>query len=529
MMDENGLPAFHSAETIGKEESPLLAVQGVSKAFAATQALAEVSLSLHHGEILALLGENGAGKSTLIKILAGVHKPDAGRILFRGEDATGAPTRLPIAFIHQDLGLVEWMTVAENICLTLGYPRRFGLVDYREAERRAKDALAVLGTDIDPDIRIQSLSRTEKSLVAIARALAAECEVLVLDEPTASLPADEVARLFAALRRLRTKGVGMIYVSHRLDEVFEIAERVVVLRDGRVAGERHIGEVTAEEIILMIVGREAAQVFRRPTKREGIARLVLEGLRVGDVGPVDAEIHAGEVVGLAGLRGAGQERVARTLFGLAPLTGGRILLDGAPLVLASPRIAMANGIILVCGDRAAESVVPYRSVRENFFINPLAKGRGLFSYLSPGPEIRAAFALGQLVGLRPNDPGLVIEALSGGNQQKVVVGRALDLEGKVYVFEDPTAGVDVGAKAEIYGLFEAALAAGAAIIIVSTDFEEIAKVCHRALVFDHGTVAGELGAADLSIAQLLAAASASLAGESRNGSGNEFGDETRIA
>ncbi len=513
MMNESAPLPSRIADAPDEKGGALLAVQGIFKAFAATQALADVSLTLGRGEILALLGENGAGKSTLIKILAGVHKPDAGRILFRGEDVSGAVTRLPIAFIHQDLGLVEWMTVAENICLTLGYPRRFGLVDYRAAERRAEAALAVLGADINPDVRIQSLSRTEKSLVAIARALAAECEVLVLDEPTASLPADEVARLFAALRRLRANGVGMIYVSHRLDEVFEIADRVVVLRDGRVAGERRIGDVTAEEIILLIVGREAAQVFRRPARREGAARLAFEELRIGEVGPIDASIHAGEVVGLAGLRGAGQERVGRALFGLAAPSAGRILLDGRPIMPDSPRAAMASGIVLVCGDRAAESVIPYRSVCENFFVNPLAKGRGLFSYLAPGAERDEAGRLGQRVGLRPNDPGLLIEALSGGNQQKVVVGRALDLAGKVYVFEDPTAGVDVGAKAEIYGLFETVLAAGAAIIIVSTDFEEIAKVCHRALVFDHGIVAGELGAQELSIANLLAAASASLGAE----------------
>ena len=488
----------------------LLGVESVCKTFGATQALADVSLVLGGGEILALLGENGAGKSTLIKILAGVHKLDSGKILFRGEDVTGALSRLPIAFIHQDLGLIEWMTVAENICLTLGYPRRFGLVDFDAAEERARAALAVLGADIDPDVRIQSLGRTEKSLVAIARALAAECEVLVLDEPTASLPADEVARLFAALRRLRAEGVGMIYVSHRLDEVFEIADRVVVLRDGRVVGERDVGDVTADEIILMIVGREAAQVFRRPPRREGGVRLALEGLRIEDVGPVEATIHAGEVVGLAGLRGAGQERVGRALFGLEAASAGRILLDGVAVAPDSPRIAMALSIAMVPGDRAAESVIAYRTVCENFFVNPLAKGRGLLSYLGPGRESRAAAELGRKVGLRPNDPSAQIEALSGGNQQKVVIGRVLDLAGKVYVFEDPTAGVDVGAKAEIYRLFDVALAAGAAIIIVSTDFEEIAKVCHRALVFNHGRVVAELGADALSVANLLASASASV-------------------
>ncbi len=514
MIDQAGLSVSGIGDTSAQRNGALLTVQGLSKAFSATQALSAVDLTLGRGEILALLGENGAGKSTLIKILAGVHKPDAGRIFYRGEDATQTPQHLPIAFIHQDLGLVEWMTVAENICLTLGYPRRFGLVDFRAAERRALAALSVLGADIDPDIRIQRLGRTEKSLVAIARALAARCEVLVLDEPTASLPADEVARLFTALRRLRAEGVGMIYVSHRLDEVFEIADRMVVLRDGRVAGERRTAEVTAEEVILLIVGGEAAELFRRPERRAGQPRLVLVGLRVGDVGPIDATIHAGEVVGLAGLRGGGQEAVGRALFGLAEPTAGRILLDGVPAAIGSPRAAMKSGVVLVCGDRSAESIIPYRTVAENLFVNPLAKGSSLFSYLAPRRERIAALKLGQMVGLRPNDPGLLIEALSGGNQQKVVVGRALDLGGKLYIFEDPTAGVDVGAKVEIYGLFEEALAREAAIIIVSTDFEEIAKVCHRAIVFDHGAVARELSTGELSIANLLAAASASLAGSS---------------
>ena len=465
-------------------------------------------MHVNAGEIVALLGENGAGKSTLIKILANVYTLDEGSVTYRGRDATHMLRRLPIAFIHQDLGLIDWMTVAENICLTLGYPRRLGLVDWRAARKRAAAALEILGADIDPDVRIQSLTRTEKSLVAIARALAAEAEILVLDEPTSSLPADEVVRLFTALRRLRARGVGMIYVSHRLDEVFDIADRMVVLRDGRVAGERRVSETTSEEAILLIVGREPSQVFRRPARREGVARLHLDGLQVDSVGPVDCSLHAGEVVGLVGLRGAGQELIGRALFGLVPITGGKAVLDGDALVTASPGEAMAAGVNLVCADRTGESVMPNLSVRENLFLNPLAAGRGLFSYLAPGRENDASRELGRKVGLRPNDPNLAIELLSGGNQQKVVVGRWLHLASKIYVFEDPTAGVDVGAKAEIYRLFDVALQAGAAIIIISTDFEEVAKVCHRALVFDRGRVVAELGADDLSVENLLAAASA---------------------
>ena len=499
-------PGATAGSAAGRE--PLLVVQNVSKTFGGTQALNNVGMHVGAGEIVALLGENGAGKSTLIKILASVYSLDQGSVTYRGRDATASLRRLPISFIHQDLGLIDWMTVAENICLTLGYPRRAGMVDWSAARRRAAAALEIVGADIDPDVRIQSLSRTEKSLVAIARALAAEAEILVLDEPTASLPADEVVRLFTALRRLRARGVGMIYVSHRLDEVFEIADRMVVLRDGRVAGERRLNETTPEETILLIVGREPSQVFRRPAQREGEARLVLEGMTVAGVGPVDCSIHAGEVVGLVGLRGAGQEVIGRSLFGRVPITGGRALLDGEHLKVISPIQSMAAGINLICADRAGELVMPNLSVRENLFLNPLAAGLGFFSYLAPGREKEASRELGRQVGLRPNDPSLPIELLSGGNQQKVVVGRWLHLASKLYLFEDPTAGVDVGAKAEIYRLFDVALQRGAAIIIISTDFEEVAKVCHRALVFDRGRVVAELSADDLSVENLLAAASA---------------------
>ena len=487
-------------------------MRGVSKQFGGTHALIDAGIDVGAGEIVALLGENGAGKSTLIKILAGIHPLDAGTIRYRDRDAAGpaALRRLPIAFIHQDLGLIEWMTVAENISLMLGFPRRLGLIDWNATRTRAGRALEVLGADIDPDVRVHSLTRTEKSLVAIARALAADAELLVLDEPTASLPADEVARLFAALRRLRTRGVGMIYVSHRLDEVFEIADRMVILRDGRVVCERLVRDITPEHCILLIVGREPSQVFRRPAQHEGSARLVFDGVTTDCAGPLDCRMRAGEVVGLVGLRGAGQESIARALFGLSPVTAGRILLDAGAIAPSSPREAIAMGINLVGADRMAESVIPGLSVRENLFLNPVAAGRALTSYLDPGEESLAAYALGERIGLKPNDPSIPIDWLSGGNQQKVAVGRWLHLDGKIYVFEDPTAGVDVGAKAEIYRLFDVALERGATILIVSTDFEEVAKICHRALVFDRGHVVAEFTGDDLCVENLLAAASASV-------------------
>jgi ribose transport system ATP-binding protein len=489
----------------------VLRIDRISKRFGGTQALNDVSMSVGRGEVVALLGENGAGKSTLIKILAGVYAVDTGTVCYGGNDMTSTVRRMPISFIHQDLGLIEWMTVTENICLTLGYPRRFGLIEWSRARKRAELALARLGVEIDPDLRIRNLTRTEKSLVAIARALATDAEILVLDEPTASLPADEVMRLFGALRRLREHGVGMIYVSHRLDEVFEIADRMVVLRDGRVAGERVVARTSPDETILLIVGREPSLVFRRPGEREGAARLELAAAVIGPVGPIDCRIHAGEIVGLVGLRGAGQEQVSRALFGVEAVTGGGIRIDGNPVELDSPRRAMDLGVNLVCADRVGESIVAGLSVRENFFLNPQAAGHSSSAWLSPAREHAAAKRLGETVGLRPNDPNLAIELLSGGNQQKVAVGRWLNLKAKIYVFEDPTAGVDVGSKADIYKLFDVALKEGAAILIVSTDFEEVSKVCHRALVFSRGQVVRELHSEDLSISNLLSAASARVA------------------
>ena len=487
-------------------------MRGVSKHFGGTQALIDAGIDVGAGEIVALLGENGAGKSTLIKILAGIHALDAGTISYRGREATNAHAlrRLPIAFIHQDLGLIDWMTVAENISMMLGFPRRFGLIDWHAARKRAEAALDEVGADIDPDSRVQELTRTEKSLVAIARALAADAELLVLDEPTASLPANEVARLFTALRRLRARGVGMIYVSHRLDETFTIADRMVILRDGRLVSECKVCETRPEEAILRIVGREPSQVFKRPARHEGPARLVFERVSTDCAGPLDCRMRTGEVVGLVGLRGAGQESVGRALFGIEPVTGGRILLDGEPIAPSSAREAIALGINLVCADRMTESIVSGLSIRENLFLNQVAAGRSLTSYVRPGDESRAAFELGERIGLKPNDCSLPIDWLSGGNQQKVVVGRWLHLNGRIYVFEDPTAGVDVGAKAEIYRLFDAALTRGATILIVSTDFEEVAKVCHRALVFDRGRVVAEFSGEDLCVENLLAAASASV-------------------
>jgi ribose transport system ATP-binding protein len=492
----------------------------IDKHFGGTYALRDVSLAVGRGEIVALLGENGAGKSTLIKVLGGIHKADSGQVLIDGQPYAHRPAgfgeRQKVAFIHQDLGLIEWMTVAENIALALGFKKKSGLIQWADVERFAQDALAKVDCDFDPSTRVEDLSRTEKSLVAIARALAVDSEFLVLDEPTASLPADEVERLFKAIRPLREKGVGMIYVSHRLDEIFQIADRVAVLRDGQMVGMRAIEHTTPEELVMKIVGRKTRATVKT-NDAPGETILSLKGFEAGQVGPLDFELKQGEIVGLVGLRGAGHEAISRALFGVEPHVG-EVRLNGKTPNLSQPQTAMRSGIGLVAKDRTEESVAMSLTIRENTFINPDGIGRKLLSFLTPGKEAAQAEDIGRELGLSPNDPSLAIEALSGGNQQKVVIGRWLATKRALLICEDPTAGVDVGAKAEIYALLNKALGQGIGILVVSTDFEEIATICHRAIVFSQGAIVDELTGTRLSTENLIQTASASNAGTGKEAS-----------
>ena len=483
----------------------------IEKHFGGTYALRDVSMDVGRGEIMALLGENGAGKSTLIKILGGIHKADAGEVLIDGEPYEHTPggfgKRQKVAFIHQDLGLIEWMTVAENIALALGFKQRSGLIQWKEVERFAADALALVDCDFDPTTRVENLSRTEKSLVAIARALAVDSEFLVLDEPTASLPADEVERLFSAIRPLRERGVGMIYVSHRLDEIFQIADRVAVLRDGQMIGINPIDQTSPEDLVMQIVGRTTRST-QKTSAPVGKPILTLKGFNAGMIGPLDFTLRQGEIVGLVGLRGAGHEAISRALFGVQSYSG-HVTLNDKELGVQSPQDAMDSGIGLVAKDRTEESIAMSMTIRENTFLNPSGVGRKLLSFLTPSKEASQAAKIGHELGLSPNDPSLAIEALSGGNQQKVVIGRWLATHRRLLICEDPTAGVDVGAKAEIYALLNKALNQGVGILVVSTDFEEIAMICHRAVVFSQGAVVDELTGDQLTTEQIIQCAAAS--------------------
>ncbi len=491
---------------------PILSMQNIVKRFGGNTAVNHVSLDVMPGEVVALLGENGAGKSTLIKILAGVYQRDAGDIVFGEKKIESARTlqksgEYPIAFIHQDLGLVDWMTVAENMAFVMGFPRKLGFIDWEKVRQNSQKALQGIGIDIDPDTRVFELSRTEKSLLAIARAVAVDAEVLVLDEPTASLPADDVRHLFRVINKLRQRNVGMVYVTHRLDEVMDIADRVCVMRDGHYIAGGVTDQYDIGDLVKLIVGEEKKGDKRRPRPTGQPSTLSINELSVGDTGPVSFQLQRGEMIALAGLRGAGQEEIGRCLFGMRDIESGDITLGDAAYLPTSPQHAIASGISMVAGDRNGESLVTSMSVRENLFINPVNEGKSLCSYYQPKKEIGKAWWKVQLFDIRPKLVDIDVSALSGGNQQKVVMARWMHLETPILILEDPTAGVDVGARSEIYDLLNKALDMGIAIIVISTDFEEIAHICNRALVFNRGQVAGELMDNEVTFANLLALAS----------------------
>jgi ribose transport system ATP-binding protein len=495
---------------------PLLAVAGLTKRFTGTLALDAVDFDVRRGEVHALLGQNGAGKSTLIKILAGVYEADAGEIRLAGQPIRPGDESLPISFIHQDLGLVEAMTVAENVALAAGYPRGAGgLISWRRARRAASEALAIMGSDIDPEARVAALPAAEKSLVAIGRGLAIRADLLVLDEPTAALPAADVERLLAALDRLRRAGIGIIYVTHRLDEVFRIADRVTVLRDGRRVATTEVARTSPAELVTMIVGRSMSDAFVKPAPPTERTVLAVEGARVDGIGPVSFAVAAGEVLGLVGLRGAGHHTIGRAIFGQLRLAAGHVRLDGAAIDPADPAAAMRRQIGFISSRRAEESIAANMAVRENLFLNPAATGRGPLQATARRTELARSRDILRRFSVRPPDPERPIATLSGGNQQKVVVARWLEARVRLLVLEEPTIGVDVGSKAEIYHLLQLALAQGLAALLISSDFEEVERICHRALVFNRGRIAAEIPQRDLTIAALTAAAAGAAGEEGR--------------
>ncbi|MER5219285.1 sugar ABC transporter ATP-binding protein [Streptomyces flaveus] len=487
---------------------PLVRIRGLDKRFGGTLALAGVDLDVHAGSVLALLGPNGAGKSTLIKVLAGVHHADAGQITVAGHPLGTQAASRSMSFIHQDLGLVEWMTVAENIALSTGYPRRAGLISWRRTRERCTDALRIVAGHLDPDEPIARLAPAERSLVAIARALAGRAKLIVLDEPTARLPAADCARLFHVLHSLRDRGHGILYVSHRLDEVYEVADTFAVLRDGRLVSHGALAGHSPARLVHDIVGEELTDHRPATAPADAPAVLTLDGVRTAGAGPVSLELKAGEVLGLVGLSGAGHMDLGRALVGSRPLLDGRVLLGGRRYSPHKVADAVGLGVGFVTGDRQQEGCATELTVRENLLANPRAGGLPALRWIRPRRERAEATTLIERFSVRPRDSEAPIATLSGGNQQKVMIGRWLRVGLRLLVLEEPTASVDIGAKAAIYGLLDEALAAGLAVLLISTDFEEVAGVCRRALVFVRGAVTAELSGPDLTVAGLTRAASA---------------------
>jgi ribose transport system ATP-binding protein len=485
-------------------------IRGVSKAFGPVRVLEHVDLSLAGGEIHALMGENGAGKSTLLKILSGSYRADAGEILIDGNavriGSTRAASSLGIAIIHQELNLIPQLSVMDNVFL--GRERsRFGVLERERMRTEASDLLAGLGAArIDPTEAAGRLSIGRQQLVEIVTALSRKAKVLIMDEPTASLTDHEIETLFAIMRNLKAQGVAIVYVSHRLEEVFRICDRVSVLRDGRFVGERSIAETTFNEIVQLMVGREIHERFPRREVTLGPVRLRVEGLAdQGRIHDISFEVRAGEVLGIAGLVGAGRTRVLRTLFGVNRRAAGRVSLDGVPITVRRPRDAIAAGIGFVTEDRKREGLVQVLSVRKNASLVHL-EHYSLFGIIRSRSERAAVRELIDRLHIRTPDSELAVKALSGGNQQKVVFAKWLTAPPRVLLLDEPTRGVDVGGKTEIYHIINRLAAGGTAILMVSSELPEVLAMSDRILVMREGRQSGIFDARSTNQEQIMGAA-----------------------
>ncbi|MDX5569913.1 sugar ABC transporter ATP-binding protein, partial [Streptomyces sp. ID05-04B] len=475
----------------------LLRIEGIRKTFPGVVALDSVDFDLRRGEVHVLLGENGAGKSTLIKMLSGAYRPDAGRILAGGEEVRihGAQdaARLGIATIYQEFNLVPDLTVAENIFLGR-QPRRFGMIDRGRMEAEAAVLLERVGVHVSPRARVRELGIARLQMVEIAKALSLDARVLIMDEPTAVLTSEEVDKLFAIVRRLREDGVGIVFITHHLEEIAALGDRVTVLRDGRSVGQAP-ATTPEDELVRLMVGRSIEQQYpRERAGTDGAALLSVEGLtRDGVFHDVSFEVHAGEVVGIAGLVGAGRTEVVRAVFGADPYDRGTVQVGGAPLPRHDVNAAMAAGVGLVPEDRKGQGLVLDQSVEENLgLVTMRAATRGGLVDLKGLRE--AAARIAAQLGVRMAGLHQQVRTLSGGNQQKVVIGKWLLADTRVLILDEPTRGIDVGAKVEIYQLINELTAAGAAVLMVSSDLPEVLGMSDRVLVMSQGRIAGRLSA-----------------------------------
>jgi len=481
--------------TMMTASAPLLKMHGIVKSFPGVQALRGVNVSLMAGEVLALLGENGAGKSTLMKVLGGAFRADSGVIEIDGvaqHFASPQDSRQAgVAVIYQEFNLVPGLTACENIFLGQE-PTRAGFVAQAQERRQATELFQRLGVEVDLDAPCRRLTTAQQQLVEIAKALAFQARIIVMDEPSAALTSHEVSRLFAIIEELKRQGIGVVYISHRLDEIFTIADRVTVLRDGMNVGERPIAQVTRQELIELMVGRELSDEFPKRAITIGPPRLEVTGLRRGRaVREVSISVKRGEIVALTGLVGAGRTETVRLIFGADPREAGEIRLDGRLLAIRSPRDAIAAGIGLLTEDRKLQGLVLGHSVRENFGL-PNLDWLTRMGFVQRRRERDEYTRYVETLRIKASSSEQRAGTLSGGNQQKVVLAKWLARNCDVLIFDEPTRGIDVGAKYEIYLLMNELAAQGKAILMISSELPEVLGMADRILVLHEGRVTGEI-------------------------------------
>lgn len=493
------------------EKAKLLQANGISKAYPGVIALDRVSMELSAGEVLAIIGENGAGKSTLMKSLAGLVTPDAGEILIDGQ-----PTKLSgvqdamdqgIVLIHQELNLADNLDIAQNIYLGRE-PSRIGLIDRKAMHIGAKEALDEIGLDLPTTTPVAKLSTGRQQMVEIAKAISTNARVIIMDEPTASLSDSETQRLYDVVDRLAGKGVGIVFISHRLAEVKRLAHRVTVLRDGKNAGELLREDIEHDTMVKLMVGREASTLYQYEPRPGGETALQVDGL-VTQAFPehrLSFEVKASEIVGIAGLVGAGRTETLAALFGIDPPLAGEVRVLGRPMTIGNPKAAIAAGLALVPEDRKAQGVVLEMSIRENTSMACMKDNTVAGLLISRGKEDSIAKELNDKLATKTPSVEQQVQNLSGGNQQKVVLAKWLSTQPKVLLMDEPTRGVDIGAKADIYRIMEELAHQGVAVLFVSSDLEEVLGISDRVLVMHEGKMTGELQRDELSAEAIMALA-----------------------
>ncbi|HEX7549902.1 MAG TPA: sugar ABC transporter ATP-binding protein [Candidatus Methylomirabilis sp.] len=488
--------------------APLLQVEGISKSFPGVMALHRVDFDLRAGEVHVLIGENGAGKSTLIKLLSGVYPKDEGRFLLAGQEvaigSVRAAQELGVATIYQEMNLIPELTVAQNIFLGRE-PRRAGglFVDVEAARRQSAEILASLGQHIDPDAQVKTLSVPQQQMVEVAKALSMAARLVIFDEPTDTLAEKETEALFRTVRLLKAKGIGIIYISHRLEEIREIGDRVTVLRDGHLIGTRAVAEVTTDDLIRMMVGRELKDQFPRHRRPWGEVALELRHVFLrGVLHDVNLTVHRGEIVGLSGLVGSGRTALARVIFGVDRPDSGEIRVFGKPVTIDSPLAATKLGLAFLTEDRKALGLFQIRPVSDNII---LAAIRRLFPRFWIDAATERAVAQDYVTRLRIQTPSLsqLVQNLSGGNQQKVVLAKWLATQAKLFILDEPTRGIDVGAKLEIHRLMDELVAQGTPIVMISSEMPEILGMSDRIYVMGDGRIRGEFAHHEASQERIL--------------------------